>query len=562
MKKRNRLVAVLLTATMVLSAVLTGCGASGNDTAETKVKETTKAAAGETAGAVGETEGETAGETGLEAAKSDGSWDTSKEDTITLTVINNYYTAGEKKLAEEYTKLHPETKVVVDVISDNDAYMTKMKTSLSDDRENAPDLVHGNFLAAGVANNSMDIAVDKGYLYEMTEFLDEVNPYNDGKKVRDAFDESDILLSINGGGGRYLSYLPFDKIGVAFYYNKNIFDKLGLKVPATYEELIKICEKLKEEGYENPITAGNESGWLLNSLGDAYYRSTAEEYLIQPGDGLYDEKTMKVNDGFKFDESKLDCDAFTVGSGERQAKYASENGINTPANKAVWTEFQKLAKFFPTNWIAADGAQIITDFESQISPILFNGSWNAGLILSDISQLPEDKQFEWATFQLPSFEKAPEGFQQTIRGLYNLGNAISIVPNGDEDHLARVKDFYKYWYSPAQAKTCFEETLANGNFVQGPCVVKGVELSPDLTSKLEGFKATGVARGEQWVTGQDMVTQADKPKYNDLILQFSDGTIDVDTFLTQMDPLYRNYYTDAIDRAGYDLDPKTVDTAK
>ena len=52
------------------------------------------------------------------------------------------------------------------------------------------------------------------------------------------------------------------------------------------------------------------------------------------------------------------------------------------------------------------------------------------------------------------------------------------------------------------------------------------------------------------------------PKYNDLILQFSEGSLDVDSFLEQMDPIYRNYYKDVVDRAGYDLDPTTADTAK
>ena len=71
---------------------------------------------------------------------SDAAWDSLKEDTIVLSVINNYYTAGQKKLAEEYMELHPETKVVVDVVSDNDAYMTKMQTAFSADQNDAPDI--------------------------------------------------------------------------------------------------------------------------------------------------------------------------------------------------------------------------------------------------------------------------------------------------------------------------------------------------------------------------------------------------------------------------------------
>lgn len=544
MKKRNHFMAVLLVALMMASSVLTGCG-SGKDTG----KKDDTAAVGGTSEAV------------TQAVAQDVKWDTNKQDTITLCVINNYYTAGEKKLAEDYMKLHPETKVVVDVVSDNDAYMTKMQTSLSGDKSNAADIVHGNF-AAGAAGGTLSIGVDKGYFYDMTEMLDEVNPYNDGKKVRDVFDEADIANALNGSGGTALGYLPFDKCGVAFYYNKAIFDKLGLKVPASYEELNSVCEQLKANGYDRPISAGTESEWLINFIADSHYRATEHEYIIQPGDALYDANTMSANDGFKFDENNMDCDTYVVASAERQAKYSKEIGVDTDSNTKVWSLFQNISKYFTENWISADSAQVISDFETQRTPILFNGSWNAGLILSDINQLPADSQFEWATFQLQSFDNPPEGFNQKIRGIYVLGNVMTIVQKGDADHLERVKDFYKFWYSPTQAKTCYEETLANGNFVQGPCVIKGVELSEELTSKLDGFIATGNAKSFSWATGQSVSTQADKPIYNDLITQLSDGKLDVSSFLKKLSPVFSNATDDMISKAGYDLDPATQDVAK
>lgn len=43
-------------------------------------------------------------------------------------------------------KLHPETKVTVDVIADNNSYTTKMQTILSStDGSNTPDIIHSNF---------------------------------------------------------------------------------------------------------------------------------------------------------------------------------------------------------------------------------------------------------------------------------------------------------------------------------------------------------------------------------------------------------------------------------
>lgn len=505
--------------------------------------------------------GVNAEETATEApAAAEATWDTTKEDTITLSVINNFYTAGEKKLAEEYMALHPETKVVVDVVSDNEAYKTKMITSLSEDRSNAPDIVHGNFVGMALTGNSMDLAVDKGYLYDMTEMLDEENPYNGGK-VRDAFEEEDLTMVLSNSGGKYMTYLPFDKIGFAVFYNKDIFEEQGLEVPTSYETLVETCEKLKEAGYDVPLSAGMESFRLADSLADALYREKEGEFLVQPGDALWNEETMSANRDFQFDESNLTCDLFTVFSLERQTKYALENGIDTEENRKMWTEFQKVAQYFPQNWTGSDSTQAITDFESQISPMLYQASFNAGQILNDISQLPDDMKFDYATFQISSFDNPPEGFQKELRSYYTFGNIMSIIQKDDEDHMARVKDFYKFWYSKDGATTCYEETLANGNFVQGPCVVKGVELSEDLNELLEGFKANP-SKEWQGLTGLQAVNQQDLPKWNDMVLKFSFGETDIDTFMQTLDEIYLNYYNQAAESAGFDLDPTTLDEVK
>ncbi len=70
--------------------------------------------------------------------------------------------------------------------------------------------------------------------------------------------------------------------------------------------------------------------------------------------------------------------------------------------------------------------------------------------------MPESAQFDWATFNIPDFANAPEGFGTKMRGLYVLGNVMGIVPKNDADHDARVLDFYLYWYSQAGAQMCYE----------------------------------------------------------------------------------------------------------
>jgi hypothetical protein len=484
-------------------------------------------------------------------------WDVTKNDTITVSVINNFYTAGEKRLAEEYMKIHPETKVVIDVVSDNDAYVTKMVTSLDGNREDAPDIVHGNFVGMALGNNNMGITVDKGYLYDMTEMLDEENPYNGGL-VRDAFDAQDISLVLSEAGGKYIPWLPFDKIGFSLFVNEDLFEKEGIEIPNSYETFINACEKFRNKGYDSPLAAGMESFRLANTIADAIYRNEESNFLVQPGDALWNEDTMSSNRDFVYDDDNPTCDQFTVMSVERQMKYADKSGIDTDINKKIYNEFYKAAQYFPQNWISSDSTLAITDFESQTSPMLYQASFNAGLILNDVKQLPKDKQFNWKTTQIAVFDNPPEGFGKVLRGYWDFGNIMSIVATDDEDHLARVKDFYKYWYSTDGATMCYKETLNNGNFVQGPCVIKNVKLSDDLENVLNGFTS---APSKDWAfaTGLQWNTSADAPLYYDLMNKFSSGEINVGEFLTSMQTVYNDYNTEQIANAGFDLDPMTED---
>ena len=490
--------------------------------------------------------------------QSDVAWDTSKKDEIIVTVVNGYYTAGERALAEAYMELHPETKVTIDVVSDNDAYFAKMQAIFSGDSlDGTSDIVHANFLSSAMGG----VALEKGYLRELTDILDMEHPYQDGL-VRDMYNDTLLTEARNNFGGTGIGALPFDKTGISFYYNKTVFESYGLSAPETWEELLEICATLEEKGYENPITVGNEASWILASLADAGFRYQEADFLVQPGDAIYDAETMGDNDGFVFDDNNLACDSFTVASAERMLIARNNDIIHSDISRTAWTEFAKLAAYFPENWISGS-TDNITEFETQVSPILLNGAWNVGLILDDINQMPEEKRFDWATFNIPGFENAPEGFGNEMRGLYVSGNVMGIIPKNDEDHDARVLDFYLFWYSQEGAQMCYEETLANGNYVQGPCSINGVVLADELMEKLSGFVVEGpVKQYSSDLCGLFATQEADRPVHNDLINKFTAGEISVDEFLDGLAVVMQNDTDARIEAGGYDLDPATPDTPK
>ena len=54
--------------------------------------------------------------------------------------------------------------------------------------------------------------------------------------------------------------LPLEQDLVGVYYNKDIFEELGLSVPTTYQEFLTVAEAIKEAGY-TPIAFGNRDRW-------------------------------------------------------------------------------------------------------------------------------------------------------------------------------------------------------------------------------------------------------------------------------------------------------------
>ena len=70
-------------------------------------------------------------------------------------------------------------------------------------------------------------------------------------------------LDDNSYNGKYYC-LPTGTVALnGMYYSVEIFDKLGLSVPETWDEFINCCETIKNAGY-GVITAGGADQWPLN----------------------------------------------------------------------------------------------------------------------------------------------------------------------------------------------------------------------------------------------------------------------------------------------------------
>ena len=142
---------------------------------------------------------------------------------------------------DEFAKAHPDIKLNV-VAAEQSAYKTKLNTAMASG--NPPDVFYtlpGGFLGAFVAGHQM---------YAL-----------DADLAKDGWGDSFLptaLAQTSMAGHSYA--VPIDIDAAVFWYNKALFAEKGWTVPASYDEFLALCEKIKADGLV-PMALGNKDSW-------------------------------------------------------------------------------------------------------------------------------------------------------------------------------------------------------------------------------------------------------------------------------------------------------------
>jgi len=174
------------------------------------------------------------------------------KDNDTL-IINSYmHDEAPKKafndIVEMFKKENPDIKVVVNTYA-----VEQYKKLFSEwlHSENPPDI------ATWYTGNKLNCIVKKGLL----EPVDAVNPK---ESVDSEF--SKIFKNSNSSNDK-LYFVPHCWYWWGIYYNKDLFKKLNLTVPDTWEEFLVVCEKLYNSHYY-PIAIGAKDKWAAGAWFD------------------------------------------------------------------------------------------------------------------------------------------------------------------------------------------------------------------------------------------------------------------------------------------------------
>lgn len=130
-----------------------------------------------------------------------------------------------------------------------------------------------NLQAGFLRNNPPDLGL-LNYNMEMARFM-ERGALSD---LSDMPEAGRVLPAVQNLVDQYATYpgrtsvLPYSVMAASVIYNTEIFDQYGLKVPETWDELLAVCNTLKENGvtpfyatFKDPWTIGQ--GWFDYSVG-------------------------------------------------------------------------------------------------------------------------------------------------------------------------------------------------------------------------------------------------------------------------------------------------------
>ncbi|MGN7357132.1 extracellular solute-binding protein [Paenibacillus sp. SAF-054] len=327
--------------------------------------------------------------------------ETVKEKNVTITFQNIYPDPTDpknklmNKLVKQYETEHPNIKIELDSLN-TDQQKLKLKTQAAS--KEVPDITVVNPAA------QMQPFVEAKLLAPLNDMLDQ-----NGLK---ATFQDGLLDWYSFDGSTYA--LPDGNNIAVVYYNKELFDQAGAKVPTTFEEMLETVKTLKSKGIQ-PMAIGEKDSWT--------------------GSFLFMNMLLRTNGGPGFLKDVLDKKKSFDDPAFKEAVDAFQNLVQAGA-------FQEGATSFDYN----AGENL---FKTGKAAMYFMGTWaTGGIETSSVNG-------KVGVFKFPTINGKgnPDEF------MLAPGSAFAI--SADSEHLEETKAFLN-WFMLNFPKEAFEAKGAVG----------------------------------------------------------------------------------------------------
>ena len=245
-------------------------------------------------------------------------------------------------LIDEFEAANPDIDIVADCVL-NDSYKEKIRVLVSTDA--LPDVF---FSWSGVFGENL---TRSGRVLALDDVM-----------ARDSEWSSQIVegqwAPFNYNGKQYGA--PWSMDGKAFFYNVDVFNELGIEIPTTLNELYAVCEKLKENGYDEPISAGFSAPWAVS-----HYLGTICQRVVDP---------------------------------EVLAKdYTGGGDFSDPAYIEALNIFKKLGEYMTSDPCSVDHEFARNAFIMGVSSMCY-------MQLAEMKYMRDDEELNYAFFNFPAVE--------------------------------------------------------------------------------------------------------------------------------------------------------------
>ena len=152
--------------------------------------------------------------------------------------------------------------------------------------------------------------------------------------------------------------IPWSMDGKVFFYNKTVFDSLGLSEPNTWDEFIAVLDALVAAGYERPLSEGFSAEWAVS-----HYMGTLVQRMVDPA-------VVKKD-------------------------YALEGDFTDPGYIAALEAFAQLSKYMTEDPVSVDHTYARNAFVDGEGMLIY-------MQLAEIKYLADGAGFDYSFFDMPA----------------------------------------------------------------------------------------------------------------------------------------------------------------
>jgi raffinose/stachyose/melibiose transport system substrate-binding protein len=420
-----------------------------------------------------------------------------------------------REVADRYSRLHPDInikfvhQVAISGAQEGDWLKTQLIGGI------APDIIHQN---AEVSWPD----VDKGWYLPLDPYLEQPNPYIPGnKRWMDSFINQPMMNAKRAGDGK-LYCISVDVVETAIYYNKTLFDSLGLTPPETWAEFEHLQQRLLEAGV-TPMTSqlNLAADWGQDVIFDMLYHDIIANLDVEPS---------------RESQKEYMTHYLTV----KELAFLFEKGFFTRQDPR-WVETHRLVKKWRRFWNqelkTSDPARL---FLTQRVAMVWDGSWMTRRLLLD-----PYLDFEWGIFYIPAITQKTSPFATGVEASVIGGASLQLhVTNSAThfDHVEEVIDFLMFLTAPDQFESMVNEAML---FIPN---IHGVEMLKELKPIRDIFTRRYCA--VKWLESFDSRYKSDWKRHLDLFL--NDG-MTLDQYLAKLESIFQAFFEHKKQHQNWDM---------